>query len=251
MSLATLISASIYTFSNLWNQNPNSLFIYRRRSSSEEVTERSHTHQPFPNGGSGISQFFALNTALLNLNIKTLSTKQRCYTFQNKEKKNLKLTLCGEAISISERTKKTPSGGKVMTLLRIRLFTSITCKTSPAVVPNKPAFSMMNSCSFSVVHRSRQVEDRDSPVVMELRPITAMDSMASTIASRFVASFWVLTPRSSSEISSSSFRLARCAGFAKIEQLVRKPPRRLLRSGGGGHADESASAMFANCNFHG
>lgn len=163
---------------------------------------------------------------------------------------NLKLTLCGEAIWISERTKKTPSGGKVMTLLRIRFCTSITCKTSPALVPNKPAFSMMKSCSFSVVQRSLHVADRESLVVMELRPITAMDSMAFTIASRFVASFWVLTPRSSLEISSSRFRLAaRCA--KKIEQLV--VPRRLRRSpsgGGGGHA-ESAGAMFANCNFHG
>lgn len=153
---------------------------------------------------------------------------------------NLKLTLCGEEMSISERTKKTPSGGKVMTLLSVPFLTSITCSTSPARVPNNPAFSMMNSCSFSVVHSSLHVADSESPVVTELPPITAMASMAFTIASRFTASFWVLRPRSWSEMRSIRFRLARCA--AKSEHFVPKL-RRTPPSGGGGDAN-SASAII-------
>lgn len=153
---------------------------------------------------------------------------------------HLKLTLCGEEMSISERTKKTPSGGKVITLLSVPFLTSITCSTSPARVPNNPAFSTMNSCSFSVVQRSLHVAESESPVVTELLPITAMASMAFTIASRLTASFWVLRPRSWSEMRSIRFRLALCA--AKSEHLVRKTRR--TPSGGGGGDANSASAII-------
>jgi len=119
---------------------------------------------------------------------------------------HLKFTLCGDATSILDRTKKTPSGGNVMTLLSVPFRTSMTCNTSPARVPNKGAFSMMKSCSFSVVHSSRHVADRESPVVTEPAPTTAIASMASTIAARFTGSLCVRRPR-----SWSAMRARRCS----------------------------------------
>lgn len=121
---------------------------------------------------------------------------------------HLKFTLCGEAISIFDRTKKTPSGGKVMTLLSSFWSTSMTCKTSPARVPNKWAFSMMKSCSFSVVQSSLHVAESVVPVVTESLPKAARASMALTIESRFVGFLWVLRPRSSSDIRLRSSCLA-------------------------------------------
>jgi len=83
-----------------------------------------------------------------------------------------------------------------MTLLSALFRTSMTCNTSPARVPNKGDFSMMKSCSFSVVHSNRHVADRESSVVTEPAPTAAIASMASTIAARFAGSLCVRRPRS-------------------------------------------------------
>ena len=156
------------------------------------------------------------NISTKQTNISTIWNSGKC----NKEKKYLKFTLCGEAISISERTKKTPSGGKVMTLLRVLLSTSMTCKTSPARVPNKPAFSTMNSCSFSVVHSNRHVAESVPPVVTVSRPWNAKSSMASMIEARFEGFFCVLRPRSWSEMSVRRLRLADWDWAVRDEQVI-------------------------------
>lgn len=132
----------------------------------------------------------------------------------------LKFTLCGEATCIVERTKKTPSGGKVMTLLRRLRSTSMTCKTSPARVPNTGAFWMMNSCSFSVVHRSLHVAEREVPVVTLPLPSSAKASMALMIEARLVGSFWVLRPRSWSAMRSRRCCLARRDWAVTEEQVI-------------------------------
>lgn len=121
---------------------------------------------------------------------------------------HLKFTLCGDAISIPDRTKKTPSGGKVMTLLRVLFRTSMTCNTSPARVPTNGAFSMMKSCSFSVVQSNLHVPERESPVVTVPAPREAIAVMASTIDFRFNGSFCVLSPRSWSEMRARRCSLA-------------------------------------------
>lgn len=119
---------------------------------------------------------------------------------QTRTYKYLKLTRCDDAISMVDRTKKTPSGGKVMTLFKDLFSTSITCKTSPALVPKTGAFLMMKSCSFSVVHSNRQVAEREEPVVMVSRPTSATASIAWIILSSFSGSDWVFSPRSWSEM---------------------------------------------------
>ena len=95
-----------------------------------------------------------------------------------------------------------------MTLLRVLFSTSMTCKTSPAAVPNKRAFSTMKSCSFSVVQSIRHVAEREPPVVTVSLPSTAKASMASTMEARLGGSRWVLRPRSWSEMSERRWRLA-------------------------------------------
>lgn len=112
----------------------------------------------------------------------------------------LKSTLWVEAISILDLTKKTPEGGKVMTLLSFKLPTSITWRTSPTLVPKKLAFFMMKSCSFSVVQSIRQVPERESSVVIKSLPISARDSIASIIWDRILGFCWDLIPRSWSEM---------------------------------------------------
>lgn len=77
----------------------------------------------------------------------------------------LKLTLWGGAASMEDRTKKTPEGGKVITLFSDLFSTSMTWRTSPVRVPKRGAFLMMKSCSFSVVQSIRHVPERDEPVV--------------------------------------------------------------------------------------
>ena len=80
--------------------------------------------------------------------------------------------------------------------------------------------------SFSVVHSSLHVADSESPVVTELPPITAMASMAFTIASCFMASFWVLRPWSWSEMRSIRFRLALCGERTLCSKTATDPKRR-------------------------
>lgn len=133
---------------------------------------------------------------------------------------HLKFTLCGDAISILDRTKKTPSGGNVITLLRVLPRTSMTCNTSPARVPNKGAFSTMKSCSFSVVQSSRQVPERESPVVTEPAPRAAIASIASTIDARLAGSLCVLRPRSWSEMRARRWSLAEDRDWAVTEEQV-------------------------------
>lgn len=73
-----------------------------------------------------------------------------------------------------------------MTLFRDLFSTSITCKTSPALVPEMDAFFKIKSSSFSVVHSNRQVSEREEPVVMVWRPTLATASMAWMIFQAFV-----------------------------------------------------------------
>lgn len=110
---------------------------------------------------------------------------------------------------MEDRTKKTPSGGNVMTLFKTPLPTSMTWRTSPAAVPKRPAFLMMKSCSFSVVHSIRQVAERAGPVVMVPALRTARSSIAWMISARLEGLDWVLIPRSWSEIRDSSRDLGR------------------------------------------
>lgn len=117
-------------------------------------------------------------------------------------------------------TKKTPSGGKVITLLRTFFSTSITCRTSPVCVPNKWAFSMMNSCSFSVVQSKRHVADSESPVVTISLPRTAISSIALMIEDRLLGSFWVLSPRSWSAMRFRSSCLADCDWLVVDEHVI-------------------------------
>lgn len=119
--------------------------------------------------------------------LKIGNTKQVIETY-------LKFIRWGEATSRLDLTKKTPSGGNVITLFNTLFCTSITCKTSPVSVPKNPAFLMIKSCSFSVVHNSRHVPDKDSLVVTAPRPCTAISSMVSMIWESILGSFWVVRP---------------------------------------------------------
>lgn len=96
-----------------------------------------------------------------------------------------------------------------MTLFNLLFSTSITCNTSPASVPNKPAFLTIKSCSFSVVHNIRHVADSDFPVVIESSPSEPSVSMADMISARLDGSDWVLRPRSWSAMRPRRSDLAR------------------------------------------
>lgn len=150
------------------------------------------------------------------------------YNVERKKKKwskpYLKLTLWGGSVSIVDRTKNTPEGGNVMTLFSLLFSTSITCNTSPASVPNKPAFFTIKSCSFSVVHSIRHVADSDLPVVTEPSASNASVSMADMISARLDGSDCVLRPRSWSEIKLRRSDLAR----ADLDLAGRRNERRQI-----------------------
>jgi hypothetical protein len=57
----------------------------------------------------------------------------------------------------------------------------LTWYTSPALVPNQPAFFRMNSVSFSVVHSRRHVAERSGPVVTAVGLAAFRDSTSSII----------------------------------------------------------------------
>ena len=117
-----------------------------------------------------------------------------------------------------------------MTLLSVPFLTSITCSTSPARVPTIPAFSMMNNCSFSVVHSRLHMADSESPVVTELPSITAspdhrhgLDGIHDRVSLHGVF-LGVLRPRSWQEMRSIRFRLARCAASEHFVPKLRRTP---------------------------
>jgi hypothetical protein len=91
----------------------------------------------------------------------------------------------------------------VMMLFNMPLRTSITCNISPASVPKRWAFLMMNNCSFSVVHSIRHVEVKDESVVVLSFPNSPNASIAFMICALFTASFCVRKPLSSPCISLS------------------------------------------------
>jgi len=95
-----------------------------------------------------------------------------------------------------------------MTLLSVLFRTSMACNTSPARVLNKGDFSMTKSSSFSVVHSSRHVADKESSVVTEPAPTAAIVSMASTISASLAGSLCVRRPRSWSAMRARRWSLA-------------------------------------------